>query len=126
MIDRRHFPRYNCQAQFRIITPDEQVFAAEACDISDAGISLTISHAVITGLSNTGLHLDVGEKFQLSPLLISQGNALQDIQIDCQVMHIRRLSQDHYLIGAWFNEPDKTALAYINRLIQNAHQASDG
>ena len=124
MQERRHYPRYSCDAQLRICGSADHQYVVEANDISEAGISLTIAQSVVTNLSSQGVSLDIGSKFDL--LLPVVGNdAGESTTICCQVMHARRLSQDYFFIGAWFTEPLETMGVGVNNLIINARNAEE-
>lgn len=124
MNERRHFPRYTCEIEFRVKNTSEQDYRVQANDISEAGISLVVSQSTITGLANNGLSLEIGSKFQLMPCDGSESSP-RAVTLKCQIMHVRRLSQEHYLIGAWFNASNPDEQADINSLLGKARHTTE-
>ncbi len=124
MIERRHFPRYTFELEFRVVNQSDQDFRVRANDISEAGISLAITQSVINGLADQGIGLEISNKFQIIPVNEYE-NMQPGVFIECQVMHIRRLSQEHYLIGAWFNATSSSQQEQINLLLKNARHTNE-
>ena len=118
MTERRHFPRYACELDFMIIAEPDLYYPVTATDISEAGISLTVSQSVMNSLAEANTTLEIGNKFLLAQTeRYEPANAIEQ-SIPCQVMHARRLSQDFYVIGAWFNNTSSTETDLINHWIQ--------
>jgi c-di-GMP-binding flagellar brake protein YcgR len=125
MIERRHFPRYSCELQLGICSPENGIYSVQANDISNAGISLMVSQSVLSRLSAEGLSLETGTRFQLTRVLNNTDPEAAQTRFACQVMHVRRLSQEHYLIGAWFNDMEDTERHALQTLIDNARNTID-
>jgi len=119
MDERRHFPRYACDLELQIQSPNGRGHPVRSNDISAAGISLRIPQSVISELASEGASLDIGNTFVL--LLPTTGKHVGEKPgIECRVMHVRRLSQDYYLIGAWFNSALAADLLEKCTLLVNA------
>lgn len=120
MSERRHFPRYTCDLELQIQSPQGQYHPVKGNDISEAGISLIVPQSVKTGLANEGISLDIAKKFLLQ-LPDCKNMAGEKLEIECQIMHVRRLSQEIYLIGAWFNSAEAAELLEKCSLLPVAH-----
>ena len=122
MKERRHFPRYSCDFELQISSPQAgRVHPVQSHDISEAGISLMVSQSVKTRLAQEGTTLDIGNKFiLLVPATDSHPGEPQ--KIECQVMHVRRLSQELYQVGAWLNSSSAAELSSWSDLLSNASQ----
>jgi len=121
MIERRFFPRYHFEMQLRLHGGEEQEFSVDANEISEAGLSFMIPLSILNSLAGSGHAMEIGNKFKIS----IPSDAQFEISIDCQIMHIRRLSQQHYLIGVWFGQLTDQEQAIIKRLVNNAKLNSD-
>ncbi|WP_455198515.1 PilZ domain-containing protein [Kaarinaea lacus] len=114
MTERRHFPRYACEFDFMIIAEPDQYYPVTANDISEAGISLSVAQSVMHSLAEANSALEIGNKFLLAQTDRDTPASAPGEPVHCQVMHARRLSQDFYLIGAWFNNNSTIETERIN------------
>ncbi len=121
MIDRRFFPRYSCEMQLKINTHDEQGFIVEANEISEAGLSFKITLTILNSLFNIGCSMEIGDRFVMT---IPADNQF-GLDIECQIMHLRRLSQENYQMGVWFGQLQDNEQAIIRRLVNDASSNHD-
>jgi len=121
MIERRFFPRYHCGIQLKLHAGEDHEFLVDANEISEAGLSFMITLSILNSLADSGHAMEIGNKFQIS----IPSDAQFEMCIECQIMHIRRLSQEQYLIGIWFGQLTDQEQAIISRLISNAKHNGD-
>ena len=117
MKERRHFLRYACELEVKISGQGDDFYAAQACDISEEGISMLVPRSAISDLSYTGLNFDIGDKIEIALL---QDNGLNQRQIACSVAHARRLSQEQYLVGLHFEDLRTDTRLFVNGLLKQA------
>ena len=116
MIERRFFPRYHCEMQFKLHGEKDQEFFVNCEEISEAGLSFMVSLSILNSLADAGQAMEIGNRFQIT----LPADPQFELSIECQIMHMRRLSQEHYLIGVWFGKLSEQDRAIMDRLISNA------
>lgn len=119
--ERRHYPRYQFTRPLQISQPGTGSYPVQGNDLSEAGVSLRVSQAVMVKLSSEGGGLHTGSHFLLE--LPDEDNNTSPIA--CQVMHARRLSQDSYLVGAWYADPHTGQLPALRALLDNARDSAE-
>ncbi|WP_078120073.1 PilZ domain-containing protein [Thiosocius teredinicola] len=102
MQERRLFPRYSYEQPMQLVGLDGELFDAESSDISVNGIVLQTTRHAVVGLAQGGAILTAGDrvKLRLYPETANNGNG---ILLEGRARHVRRLSQDRYLVGVWFD-----------------------
>lgn len=116
MIERRFFPRYHCEMQFKLHGEKDQEFFVNCEEISQAGLSFMVSLSVLNSLADTGNPMEIGNRFKIT----LPADPQFELSIECQIMHMRRLSQELYLIGVRFGKSTDQDRAIIDRLVTNA------
>ena len=117
MKERRHFLRYACELEVKIYGQGDDYYTAQACDISEEGISMLVPRPAISDLSYTGLNFDIGDKIRIA---LKHSNGLSERQILCTVAHARRLSQEQYLVGVHFEDLRTDSRLFVNGLLKQA------
>ncbi len=86
----------------QLVGLDGELFDAESSDISVNGIVLQTTRHAVVGLAQGGAILTAGDrvKLRLYPETANNGNG---ILLEGRARHVRRLSQDRYLVGVWFD-----------------------
>jgi hypothetical protein len=113
--ERRFAPRYSCDFPV-VMEIDNNHYEFAACNISITGMSLQFSLPVKQELSSLGVRLDAGDR--LGILLPARKHELPSVLSACQVQYVRRLSQESYLMGCQFVDPDLTARQVIDELVR--------
>lgn len=120
MQDRRLYPRYTFTRPVELRSPAGEAFAGESCDISVAGVGLLVARSAVLALAQGGSILTTGDELRL--MLMAAGDALSAISLglDCRVKHVRRLSQEQYMVSALFADlsPEQEAalIALVERI----------
>jgi hypothetical protein len=99
-------PRFPCRLRVEVQDPRGERFLAQASEISGGGIGLLVDQAVAVHLAPGGSVLSPAApvvRLLLHPSGKEDGN---DLWLKGRVRHIRRLSQQQYLIGVHFEDPD--------------------
>jgi hypothetical protein len=103
MLERRIVPRYPFERPVELSSPQGRQFVAEGCDISAVGICMTLSHAAVVALAQGGGLLTPGDAVQVEIALpMAQQAAEVRLAVACRVSHVRRQSQDRYIVAARF------------------------
>lgn len=113
MQERRLSPRYPFTRPLDVRGRHGEVFAARSCDISAAAIGLLMARSVVIALAQGGSILTAGDQFEVVV-------ARNGLSLDCRVRHIRRLSQEQYMVGAWFADLTPEQDAALGLLLQEA------
>lgn len=122
MEERRLFPRFTFARPVELRSPDGAGFGAESNEISAAGVGMLVSRDAVVSLAQGGSLLTPGD-----PLDVSINGAEDDLElpgVHCRVKHVRRLSQDRYLVSVWFAELDSAQKRVVDRLIEQARAAN--
>lgn len=117
MNERRSFLRYACELEVKISGQDDDIYMAQACDISEEGISMLVPRPAVSSLSYTGLNFDIGDRVKIALVHTTDSS---ERQIVCSVSHTRRLSQEQYLVGIHFEDLRTDTKLFINGLLKNA------
>jgi len=113
MQERRLSPRYPFTRPVEVRGRRREVFAARSCDISGAAIGLVMARSAVIALAQGGSILTTGDQFEV--VLARDG-----LSLDCRVRHIRRLSQEQYMVGAWFADLTPEQESALALLLQEA------
>ena len=118
MQERRLFPRYMFERQVQLRGPRGETFDARGCDLSIAGIGLQLRRPVVQALAQGGSVLTIGDPFEL--ILSTAGDHARwaGLTLACRVKHVRRLSQEEYLVAAWFSNLDSAQKAALETLLE--------
>lgn len=111
MKERRFAPRYRCDFSVAVEV-EKQRYDFAARNISLTGLAMEISQSTKQALAGFDIRLDVGDPLTL--LLPAVGKDRASIPASCQVQYLRRLSQDSWLMGCQFTDPD----AAITRVVE--------
>jgi len=122
MKERRSAPRYTCQTAINVHSTDNHTHSAQACNISEIGISFYLDDKEILNLYNEGVILNIGDAFNLT---FKSNHNNSNSAIHCLVKQVRRLSQNMYLVGAWFNHLKAEEQLIINNLLKEARTAEN-
>lgn len=120
-IERRSAPRYEDKIQVDLLLAEDNILPIEICSISIRGMQLTCDGWLADEIEPQGIQkLAMSrKKLTISANLPFNGSS-RNIIIHSYVIAVRRLSQDHFLIGLEFDEIEddgKTVLEeYIEQL----------
>jgi len=108
--------RFPCRWPVEVQSPRGERFFAQASEISGGGIGVLVDHVAAVHLAPGGGVLSPAAPV-VRLLLHPSGkeDPGSDLRLDGQVRHIRRLSQQQYLIGVHFLDPDAA-----RRVVQRA------
>jgi hypothetical protein len=122
MLARRLMPRFPCRWPVEVQGPRGERFFAQASEISGGGIGIVVDHVAAVHLAPGGSLLSPAAPI-VAVLVHPSGkeDPGSDLRLDGQVRHIRRLSQQQYLIGVHFVDPDAA-----RRLVQRATASGAG
>lgn len=123
MKERRLCPRYEFETDLSVQVGEARAYRVNSCDVSEVGISFYLSQSMLSSLNSAGQHLDIGDRIQLSLKDHAKG---ADIAVFCQIKHMRRLSQDRYLIGTWFERIKPDFQNKLNGLLHLAKKSVYG
>lgn len=101
MQERRLYPRYPAEWPVRLSHDAVAWQEAETCNVSVAGIGLTVSRATVVALARNGNLLMPGDPIQLQ-FVAGSGCPGIEAPVECQVKQVRRVSQAEYVVGAEF------------------------
>jgi hypothetical protein len=90
-------------------------------DLSVAGIGLEMGREGVLGLAQSGSILCPGDRLEVvlpSAVLAAQG----DLDLQCRVKEVRRISLEKYIVGIWFEELDYASQAALEKLVDDARQ----
>lgn len=120
MSEQRLAPRFFCRWPVEVVGPQERRFHAQAADISVKGIAMLVDRAAAACLAPSGGVLSP----RVPPVsIVVQAPGQPGVgspRLEGRVRHIRRLSQEQYLIGIKFSEPDACHLLEIRTLVEQA------
>jgi len=120
MQDRRLFARYSLSSAVEVRSGQGRRFEAQSWEVSSVGIGLQMSHATVVGLAQGGAILATGDQFELIMADAADPYFGDSLRVDCRVSHVRRLSQEQYVVGARFAEPSPAQEADIAALMERA------
>jgi hypothetical protein len=120
MHDRRLFPRYSLSSPVEVCNRQGACFEAQSWEISSVGIGLQMSRGAVLGLGQGGSILTTGDQFELIMAGAADPYFGDSLRVDCWVGHVRRLSQEQYVVGARFVEPSPAQQADISALMERA------
>ena len=120
MSEQRLSPRFFCRWPVEIVGPEDRRFHAQAADSSVTGMAMLVDRAAAACLAPAGGVLSP----RVPPVSVSvqvPGQAeVGKLRLQGRIRHIRRLSQDQYLIGVRFIDPDAPRLPEITVLVERA------
>lgn len=114
--------RVPCRWPVEVQGPRGERFFGQASEISGGGVGLLVDAVAAVRLAPGGSIL--GPAAPVVGLVLhpaGAGNSGSDIRLEGRVRHIRRLSQQQYLIGVNFVDPESA-----RRLVQRATAAGQG
>lgn len=117
MQERRLFPRYSYEQPIQLVGLSGELFNAESSDISINGIVLQTSRHAVVGLAQGGAVLTAGDRVRLR-LFPETANGGSGIFLEGRARHVRRLSQDRYLVGVWFDWHAEDGKAGLTELVE--------
>ena len=126
MSEQRLSPRFVCRWPVEIVGPEERRFHAQAADISVTGMAMLVDRVAAACLAPSG--------GVLSPRVPPVSVAVQapgqvevgQLRFEGRVRHIRRLSQEQYLIGIRFTDPDASLQLELQALVDQAMRSPRG
>jgi hypothetical protein len=121
MHERRLYPRFPWARSVQLRSARGQRFAARSLDLSVAGIGLEMGREGVLGLAQSGSILCPGDRLEVvlpSAVLAAQG----DLDLQCRVKEVRRISLEKYIVGIWFEELDHASQAALEKLVDDARQ----
>jgi hypothetical protein len=100
-------PRFPCRWPVEVEGPHGERFFAQASEISGGGIGIVVDHVAAVHLAPGGSILSPAAPV-VRLLLHPSGteDAGSDVRLEGRVRHVRRLSQQQYLIGVHFVDSD--------------------
>lgn len=108
-------PRFPFRWPVEVRGPGGERFFAHSSEISGRGIGMVVDHPTAVGLAPGGTVLGPRTPLIGVQLQIPGQDSASDVRIEGRVRHIRRLSQQEYLIGVNFVDPD-AALRLVQRV----------
>lgn len=115
MKERRFAPRYPCNFEIQVVSPEGQQVAL-ACNISTSGIAVQISRDILQHIGVDQQLLNIGDELQLQ-LPPTGSRESNNLAYRGQVQYIRRLSQESYQLGLQFAALDNRQLARLDQWI---------
>ncbi|MBT8439860.1 MAG: PilZ domain-containing protein [Gammaproteobacteria bacterium] len=103
MKERRFAPRYRCDFTVAVEV-EKQRYDFAAHNISATGLAVQVSQSAKQALAGFDMRLEVGD--QLNLLLPTDDAGQPSVPARCQVQYVRRLSQEAWLMGCQFVDPD--------------------
>ena len=116
MSERRRYPRYDCSFQVSLVDPGEQAHLVNADNISLNGIALSIDQDIKNTFLDQGCHLLAGDSIKLFLPDPDQKHAPEQLFM-CRIQYLRRLSQQHYQLGGFFDQADEQQQALLKALV---------
>lgn len=108
-------PRFPFRWPLEVRGPRGERFVGHSAEISGRGMGMVVDQSTAVGLAPGGAVLGPHAPLIGVHLRIPGQDSASDVRIDGRVRHIRRLSQQEYLIGVNFVDPD-AALQLIQRV----------
>lgn len=120
MAERRLYPRYDCVFQVRLVDLQDQPHLVNADNISLNGIALSIDQALKNTLLDQGCHLLAGDSLKIYlPNPPGTGPDTEREQVfTCRIQYLRRLSQQHYQLGGFFDQSDERQQSLLQALVE--------
>lgn len=126
MSEQRLSPRFVCRWPVEIIGPEERRFHAQAADISVTGMAMLVDRLAAAALAPSGGVLNP----QVPPVSVAvqaPGHVeVGQLRFEGRVRHVRRLSQEQYLIGIRFTDPDASLQLELQALVDQAMRSPRG
>lgn len=120
MTEQRLAPRFACRWPVEVDGPEHRRFHAQAADISETGIAMLVDRAAAACLAPSGGVLSPRVPPVSIAVQVPGQPGVGGPRLEGRVRHIRRLSQEQYLIGIKFIEPDASRLLEIRALVEQA------
>lgn len=98
-------------------------FAANTVDVSLTGMGLLIDRYAVLALAQGGSVLTPGDSFDL--VLCPFVEAVDGVigpKLEARVRHVRRLSQQEYHVGVWFDALDQGQQSALQSIVDQAQQ----
>ncbi|MGM0811928.1 MAG: PilZ domain-containing protein [Pseudomonadota bacterium] len=108
-------PRFPFRWPVEVRGPRGERFFARSSEISGRGIGMVVDHLTAVGLAPGGTVLGPHTPVIGVQLQVPGEDAEAGIRLEGRVRHIRRLSQQQYLVGVNFVDPD-AALQVVHRV----------
>jgi len=118
MQERRLFPRYPFEQSVLLHGTEDAQLLGRTIDISMAGVGLLLTREAALALAQGGSVLTPGDRFRLTLDTAAKSGKAKPLSLECRVERVRRLSQEEYLAGALFAEPDTSSEEALAALIQ--------
>jgi c-di-GMP-binding flagellar brake protein YcgR len=126
MSELRLSPRFFCRWPVEIVGPEDRRFQAQAADISVTGMAMLVDRVAAAFLAPTGGVLSPRVP-PVSVAVQAPGHAeVGKLRFEGRVRHIRRLSQEQYLIGIKFTDPDASFQHELRALVEQAMRSPRG
>ena len=125
MQERRLYPRFPWAHSVRLRGARVEQFQAMSSDISVGGIGLELTRESVVALAQGGHILGPGDHLRVVlPADVAGGRGELDLR--CRVRGVRRVSQEKYVAGTWFEQLDPGSEDVIDGLIEVAQKARWG
>lgn len=108
-------PRFPFRWPVQVLGPRGERFFARSSEISGRGIGMVVDHLTAVRLAPGGTLLGPHTPLIGVQLEVPGEDAGGDVQLEGRVRHIRRLSQQEYLVGVHFVDPE-AALQVVQRV----------
>lgn len=126
MSEQRLSPRCVCRWPVEIVGPEDRRFHAQAADISVTGMAMLVDRVAAAFLTPSGGVLNP----RVPPVSVAvQAPGHVDVgklRFEGRVRHIRRLSQEQYLVGIKFTDPDASLRLELQALVEQAMRSPRG
>ncbi|TVP83331.1 PilZ domain-containing protein [Thioalkalivibrio sp.] len=126
MSEQRLSPRFACRWPVEIVGPEERRFRAQAADISLTGMAMLVDRGVAAFLAPSGGMLNPGVPPVSVAVQAPEYAEVGKLRFEGRVRHIRRLSQEQYLIGIRFTDPDASLQLELQALVEQAMRSPHG
>ena len=117
MVERRLYPRYDCSFQVRLVDPQGQPHLVKADNISLNGIALDIDQVLKSTFLLQGSHLLAGDSVEIY-LPGADNKGWSEKIFTCRIQYLRRLSQQHYQLGGFFDQADEQQQSLLQALVE--------
>lgn len=126
MSEQRLSPRFVCRWPVEIVGPEGRRFRAQAADISVTGMAMLVDRIAATVLAPSGGLLNPRVP-PVSVAVHAPGHVeVGRLRFEGRVRHIRRLSQEQYLLGIKFTDPDASIRLELQALVEQAMHSPRG
>lgn len=116
--ERRLFPRYPLALAVELRSKWGARYTGQGRDLSRGGLTVVVRRAVIAQLVQGRATLAAGDEFQVGLASAPPGATEIRLGAVCRVSHVRRLSQEDYLIGVRFAELSAAQQMALNALLE--------